>query len=400
MSRYDLVVVGAGILGLAVAREWLARHDGAHILVVEAESGVAAHQTGHNSGVIHSGIYYQQGSLKAKLCVEGSRLMYDFIAEHGIAFERCGKLIVALDRDELPRLDDLEARGRANQVVGLRRIGAEEIREIEPRAVGLAALHSPETGIVDYGEVARVIHRQLEAAGVEFRFGTRAEAVTATTDGCRVDLGDDVVTARRAITCAGLWSDRLAQASGGGADPRIVPFRGGYLQLRSSAELVVRGMIYPVPDPTLPFLGVHITKHIDGSISLGPTAMMVPSRTGYTGWGFNVRDAWQTAAWPGTWRLARRYWRTGVHELSMAGSRAAFVREAARYAPGLTVDDLDGTVHAGIRAQALGRDGSLVDDFVLATDGAVTQVRNAPSPAATASLAIAREMVDRVLASG
>ena len=298
MSRYDLVVVGAGILGLAVAREWLARHDGAHVLVVEAEAGVAAHQTGHNSGVIHSGIYYQPGSLKAKLCVEGSRLMYDFIAENDIAFERCGKLIVALDRDELARLDDLESRGRANQVVGLRRIGAEEIREIEPRAVGLAALHSPETGIVDYAQVARAIHRQLEAAGVEFRFGTRAESVSATSDGCRVHLGDDVVDARRAITCAGLWSDRLAQASGGGADPRIVPFRGGYLQLRPRTEPFVRGMIYPVPDPTLPFLGVHITKHIDSSVSLGPTAMMVPSRDGYTWRKFSARDAWQTGTWP------------------------------------------------------------------------------------------------------
>ncbi|WP_435769631.1 L-2-hydroxyglutarate oxidase [Nocardioides sp. SYSU DS0651] len=401
MKQFDLVVVGAGIVGLAVAREWSVRHPGASILVVEGESDVAAHQTSHNSGVIHSGVYYEPGSLKARLCVEGSRLMYDYVAEHGIPFERCGKLIVALEERELPRLEELERRGQANEVLGLRRVDAGEIREIEPRATGLAALHSPGTGIVDYAEVARAIRRELEAQGVEFRFDTWVTAVRPFGDACRVELpGGEEVSARRAITCAGLWSDRLARSSGAAEDPRIVPFRGGYLALRQSEEPVVRGMIYPVPDPTLPFLGVHITRHIDGSVSLGPTAMMVGARDGYSVTRVRRRDVWETATWPGSWRLARRFWRTGVQEMAMAASRKAFVRQAARYAPGLSVEDLDGTVHAGVRAQALGRDGSLVDDFALSTDGSVTHVRNAPSPAATAAFAIARELVDRVLVVG
>ncbi|NHC21892.1 L-2-hydroxyglutarate oxidase [Nocardioides sp. IC4_145] len=399
MKQYDLVVVGAGIVGLAVAREWFARHPGASILVVEGESDVAAHQTSHNSGVIHSGVYYEPGSLKARLCVEGARLMYDYAAEHRIPVERCGKLIVALEEHELPRLDELERRGRANDVEGLRRVGAAEIKEIEPHAAGLAALHSPGTGIVDYAEVARAIRRELETKHVELRFDTWVRSVRNHGDICRVELPDGEVTARRAITCAGLWSDRLARSSGAPGDPRIVPFRGGYLQLRRTEEPLVRGMIYPVPDPTLPFLGVHITRHINGTVSLGPTAMMVAARDGYSATRLRGRDVWETAAWPGSWRLARRFWRTGVRELTMAASRKAFVREAARYAPGLTVDDLDGSVHAGVRAQALGRDGSLVDDFALSTDGPVTHVRNAPSPAATASFAIAGELVDRVMAA-
>ncbi|GAA4821063.1 L-2-hydroxyglutarate oxidase [Nocardioides caeni] len=399
MKKYDLVVVGAGIVGLAVAREWLLRHPGASLLVVEGEADVAAHQTSHNSGVIHSGVYYEPGSLKARLCVEGSRLMYDYAAEHHIPVERCGKLIVALEDHELPRLDELERRGRANEVESLLRVGGERIREIEPRAAGIAALHSPATGIIDYAEVARAVRRELEGHGVEFRFDTWVRAVRQHGSTCRIELPDGEVEADRVITCAGLWSDRLARASGAAEGPRIVPFRGGYLQLRRTEEPVVRGMIYPVPDPTLPFLGVHITRHIDGSVSLGPTAMMVGARDGYRVSRVRGRDVWETATWPGSWRLARRFWRTGVQEMTLAASRRAFVRQAARYAPGLTVDDLDGTVHAGVRAQALGRDGAMVDDFALSTDGPITHVRNAPSPAATASFAIARELVDRVLAA-
>jgi L-2-hydroxyglutarate oxidase LhgO len=397
MAGHDAVVIGAGILGLAVARELVARRPGADLVVLEREHDVAAHQTGHNSGVIHGGLYYQPGSLKARLCLEGSARMYEYCTEHGIPHERCGKLVVARHAGELGRLDALEERGRANGVPGLRRVGAEELVEIEPAATGVAALHAPNTGIVDYAAVARALRGELERAGVTFRFGTQVAAVREGSGGGDVLVaGGEVVRARRVVACAGLWSDRLARSSGEGRDPRIVPFRGGYLRLRPEAAAAVRGLVYPVPDPSLPFLGVHVTRHVDGSVWLGPTALLVPSRDGYRLATVRARDAWESLAWPGTWRVARRHWRTGITELATAASREAFVRAAARYVPSLTVADLDGTSFAGVRAQAVGRDGTLVDDFVLSGSGRVTHVRNAPSPGATASLAIARAIVDRI----
>lgn len=392
LPEYDVAIVGAGILGLAVAREFARRSPQSSIVVVEKETTVAAHQTGHNSGVIHSGIYYQPGSLKARLCVEGARLMYEYCVEHAIEHSRCGKLIVAVREDELGRLRDLHERGTANEVPGLRRVGPEEIREIEPNAVGLAALHSPGTGIVDYAEVCRVIHRELAAAGVQFRFGAE---VLAIADGV-LALADGPIAARRVVVCAGLWADRLARRSGAPADPRVVPFRGSYLRLKPAATPVVRGMVYPVPDPTLPFLGVHVTPHIDGNIMLGPTAMMAPSRDGYLLRTVRGHDVWESLTWPGTWQVARRFWRTGAQEVRLAASKRAFVDAAARYVPSLDVSDLDGSFHAGVRAQAVGRDGTLVDDFVLSQIGAITHVRNAPSPAATSGFALAREIVDRI----
>lgn len=405
LERYDVVVVGAGIVGLAVAREALLRRPGAAVLVVEREDRVAAHQTGHNSGVVHGGVYYEPGSLKARLCVEGAQLMYAYCEEHGIPHERCGKLVVAVASDELGRLDALEERGRANGVPGLRRIGAEEIREVEPNATGLSALHAPDTGIVDYGVVARVLADEIATLGGEVRLRTAVGRIAAEQggDGAVVDvttLGTDLAShlrARRVVVCAGLWADRLARGAGAPADPRIVPFRGAYLALRRTAEPVVRGMVYPVPDPDLPFLGVHVTKHVDGGVTLGPTAMLVPARDAYRLRTVRGRDVWETATWPGTWQVARRFWRTGATELRMATSRRAFVDAAARYVPSLTLADLDGTTHAGVRAQAVGRDGSLIDDFVISTTGGVvSHLRNAPSPAATSSLALARELADRV----
>lgn len=395
-ETHDVVVVGAGILGLAVARELLRRRAGADIVVVEKETDVAAHQTGHNSGVVHGGIYYLPGSLKARLCVEGARLMQEFCAEHGVEHRRSGKLIVARRDDELGRLDELEARGRANGVPGLRRVSAAGITEIEPAATGVAALHAPQTGVVDFTDVARALRRDLEAQGVRFRFGTPVRSVREGPGGCDVVLADEVIRTRTVVACAGLWSDRLARASGGSADPRIVPFRGGYLRLRPEAAHLVRGLVYPVPDPTLPFLGVHLTRHVDDTVTLGPTALLVPARDAYRLGRVRARDTWDSVAWPGTWRVARRYWRTGAAELRTAVSRRAFVAAAAEYVPALTVADLDGTSLAGVRAQAVGRDGALVDDFVLTGTDRVTHVRNAPSPAATASLAIAREIVDRI----
>ncbi|KDF02393.1 hydroxyglutarate oxidase [Mycolicibacterium aromaticivorans JS19b1 = JCM 16368] len=394
-GAHDLVVVGAGIVGLAVAREWTQRRPDASVVVVEREDAPARHQTGHNSGVVHGGIYYQPGSLKARLCVDGARLMYEYCEHHAISHERCGKLIVAVSAEELGRLDDLQERGIANAVPGLRRIGAQEIAEIEPNAVGLQALHAPNTGIVDYPAVARTLVAELTAAGVSTRFGTEVTAIEGAENPI-VHTTSGPLRAHTVIACAGLWADRLARRAGAPRDPQIVPFRGAYLGLRPTDSPRLNGMIYPVPNPELPFLGVHITKHITGDVTLGPTAMMVGARDAYSLRRLNFRDSWETLAWPGTWRVARRYWRVGVDEIRMAASRQAFVTAAARYMPGLTLADLDGSSHAGVRAQAIGRDGSLVDDFVISRNGRISHVRNAPSPAATSAFALASELVDRV----
>ena len=399
VEQHDLVVVGAGIVGLAVAREWLVRRPHDAVTVLERESAPARHQTGRNSGVIHGGIYYQPGSLKARLCVEGARLMYEYCEHNAVPVERCGKLIVALSSDELFRLDDLEARGIANAVPGLRRINRAEIADIEPNAIGLQALHAPNTGIVDYGAVARCLAAELVSNGVSVRYGTEVTSVDGAASAV-VHTGNGPVAARTVIVCAGLWADRLARAAGGPRDPQIVPFRGAYLGLKPTSSPRVRGMIYPVPNPELPFLGVHITKHISGHVTLGPTAMMVAARDAYSLRRVSWRDTRESLTWPGTWRVARRYWRVGVDELRMATSRRAFVAEAARYLPGLSVADLDGTSHAGVRAQAVGRDGTLVDDFIISRENGVAYLRNAPSPAATSAFALARELVDRVVEDG
>ncbi|WP_235734925.1 L-2-hydroxyglutarate oxidase [Nocardioides alcanivorans] len=347
-ATYDVAVVGAGIVGLAVAREVLRRRPGARVVVVEQEADVAAHQTGHNSGVVHGGIYYQPGSLKAQLCVEGARLMYDYCAEHGVAHERSGKLIVARHAGELGRLDELYRRGLANQTPGLRRVDADQVREIEPHAVGVAALHAPDTGIVDFAEVARAIRRELEVEGVDLRFDEQVLAIDETGG---LTTGRGRIRARRVIACAGLWADRLARAAGADANPRIVPFRGGYLALRPTPEPIVRGMIYPVPDPELPFLGVHLTRHLGGEVSLGPTALLVAARDAYALGRVRGRDLWESLTWPGTWRVARRHWRAGAGELLTAVSRRRFVAMAAEYVPGLTTADLapGGTPASGPR---------------------------------------------------
>jgi 2-hydroxyglutarate dehydrogenase len=379
----DLVVVGAGIVGLAAARELLERRPDLRVRVLEREDDVGLHQTGTNSGVAHAGIYYAPGSLKARLCTEGIRRMYAFCDERGIAHERCGKLIVALEPGELPGLDELERRGRANGVPGLRRVGPEELREIEPHAAGIAALHSPETGIVDFGAVARALAGDLRERGAGVELGSEVLGLRRHDGAVTVRRRDGELRARRALVCAGGWTDRLAEGAGAPADPRIVPFRGAYLRLRPEARPLVNGLIYPVPDPRLPFLGVHLTKRVDGEILLGPTAFL------------GGRGLPRTMAWPGTWRMMARDWRTGARELRLRASRRAFVAACARYVPALTAADvIDGP--AGVRAQAVGRDGALVDDFVLHEAEGGMFVRNAPSPAATSALALASLIADHV----
>jgi L-2-hydroxyglutarate oxidase len=393
-SKCDLAIVGAGILGLALARELTLRHPRASVCVLEREADLATHQTGHNSGVVHAGIYYQPGSLKARLCVEGARELYEYCAAREIPHERCGKLIVATEPAELGRLDELERRGRANGVPGLRRVDARGIREIEPHARGLAGLHSSATGIVDFVAVARSYARDALHAGARVATGCGVHAVRAGARTVRLEHARGALEATHALFCAGAWSDRLAVAAGADADPRIVPFRGAYLRLADTRRELVQALIYPVPNPALPFLGVHLTRHIDGEVLIGPTALLVLARDAYRLGRVRRRDALEALRWPGTWRMLAHWWRPGVTELRHAASRAAFVRAAARYVPGLHVGDVR-PAFAGVRAQALGRDGRLIDDFAFSATRRALHVRNAPSPAATSSLAIARYVADR-----
>lgn len=388
-----LVVVGAGILGLAAARQALLARPDLEVVVFDKEDRVAAHQTGHNSGVVHAGIYYEPGSLKARLCRRGLGLLREYCAANAIAYEECGKVVVATDPGELPRLEELERRGHANGVAGLRRVGEQGLRAIEPHARGIAALHSPETAITDYVAVARQLAADVTAAGGSLRL---SEEVVAVEAGASVLLrGGERVAGDRVLVCAGLHSDRLARASGGQAAPRIIPFRGEYWALAPERAAMVRGLIYPVPDPRLPFLGVHLTRHVDGSVLVGPNAVLATKREGYRRRDFDRADVRDIVTWPGMWRLAGKHWRAGIQEMTRSASRRAFVRAARRYVPELRVGDVVPAA-AGVRAQAVDPDGGLVDDFRLVAENGVTWVRNAPSPAATASMAIAEELVTAV----
>ena len=376
----DFAVVGGGIVGLAVARELARRRPGASVAVLEREPAVGRHQTGHNSGVLHAGIYYAPGSLKARLCVAGMRELYDYCESHGIAHERVGKVIVAVDEGELAALDELERRGRANGVEGLRRIGPGELRELEPHARGVAALHSPATGIVDFGGVARALAAEVG----DVRLGARVVAVAPRQRALELRLaGGDPVHARQAVFCAGAWSDELAVAAGADRDPRIVPFRGAWLRLKPERRALVKSLIYPVPDPALPFLGVHLSRHTSGDVLIGPTALLWPRRMG-------------DLTWSGTLKMARAFWRTGMTEIRHAALRRTLVDAARRYVPELEPGDVQRGVLAGVRAQALGRDGRLVDDFVFSRTERALHVRNAPSPGATSALAIARVVADEL----
>jgi 2-hydroxyglutarate dehydrogenase len=393
-NQCDVAIVGAGILGLATARELTRRDPRLRVAVLEKEDDVARHQTGHNSGVVHAGIYYAPGSLKARLCTAGARELYEYCEQRGIPHERCGKVIVATSDAELSGLAELERRGRANGVPGLRRVDARELEQIEPHARGVAALHSPHTGIADFPAVARAFAEDVRTAGGTVTTGTAVSAVEDRRDEVAVEHAAGSTVARAALVCAGAWADRLAVKAGAPADPRIVPFRGAYLRLRPQRRDLVRGLIYPVPDPELPFLGVHLTRHVDGDVLIGPTALLAPGRDAYRLRTAHTRDLRESLAWPGTWRMARRFWRTGLDELGYAASRRRLVRAAARFVPELEASDvIEGP--AGVRAQALARDGTLVDDFVFSRTGRTLHVRNAPSPAATSALAIAREIADQ-----
>ena len=397
-DRLDVAIIGGGIVGLATALRLLEARPDLRLGIVEQEPELAMHQSGHNSGVIHAGLYYAPGSLKARLCREGKAAVEAYCTEKGIPFESTGKLVVALTQDELPRLEALRERALANGVPGLEVVGPERIRELEPHAAGIRGLWSPTTGIVDFRRVALAYADDVRAAGGTIWTGRRVTGIARRPDGVVLRTSDGEVEAGAVVACAGLWADRVAALTGdAGPDaPRIVPFRGDYYTLTPDARPLVRGLIYPVPDPRFPFLGVHFTKRIDGAVWAGPNAVLAFKRTGYRRRDLSVRDLGGTLGYPGFRRLARKYLRTGLGEMWRDWSKRAFTAELRRYLPDLRPDQLV-FGPSGVRAQALAPDGTLVDDFNLAGSGRVLHVRNAPSPAATASLAIGRELATRAI---
>lgn len=394
-GAHDVAIVGGGIVGLATAHELQRRRPGVRVVVLEKEERVGAHQTGHNSGVIHSGLYYAPGSLKARTCREGYARLLRFCGEHGIPHEVCGKVVVATEPDEVPRLEALAERGAANGLAGISRLGPAGIRDHEPHCEGLAGLHVPQTGIVDYPAMARRLAELVVAAGGEVRTATPAVDLRDDGDATIVVTPSGDVRARAVVTCAGLQSDLVARRTEPDLDLRIIPFRGEYHELIPSARRLVRHLIYPVPDPAFPFLGVHFTRRVDGTVECGPNAVVAFAREGYRKTDVSPREIAGIVAWPGFRRIARRYWRTGLGEYRRSFSRRAFVAALARLVPEIRVEDLR-PAGAGVRAQACARDGGLLDDFDIRHAGRVVHVCNAPSPAATASLAIGDAIAARV----
>jgi L-2-hydroxyglutarate oxidase LhgO len=393
-GRCELAIVGGGIVGLATAYQLLRARPGLRLVLLEKEAETAMHHSGHNTGVLHAGIYYRPGSLRARLCREGKAEIERFADEHGIAYRRCGKIIVAVHASELERLAHLRERALANGVEGIEEIGPERIREIEPHAAGLRALYSPTTGVIDFREVALALAGEVRRMGGEVRTLSRVEAIirNGSSRVLRTSGGD--VEARNVITCAGLHSDRLAAMTGDAGDQRIVPFRGDYYTFKPEARHLVRALINPVPDPAFPFLGVHFSRRIDGDVLAGPNAVLAFAREGYRISQISSRDLVETLTYPGFWRLIGAYLRTGVRELWRDGFKGAFVRALRRYLPELRGDQLV-FGPSGVRAQSLARDGTLLDDFSFGESERVLHVRNAPSPAATASLAIGRHLAER-----
>ena len=391
-------VIGGGIIGLAVARELLARNPGLNLLVVEKETAIAQHQTGRNSGVVHAGLYYTPGSLRATLCQAGGRMLRSYCADRGVPFNRCGKLVVALDQTEAESLRALHVRALENGLTDVRLVDPREMAEIEPHVQGVLGLHSPTTAVVDFGKVAEALADDIIGAGGAIRLGTEIRSLR--TDGAsktvRAELHDGEITFDWVVICAGLHGDRLAISAGDEEDPRIVPFRGEYFDLVAGRTDLVRALVYPVPKPRLPFLGVHFTRHVDGSVSIGPNAVLALAREGYRGRQIEASTVRELLRYEGFRKMARRYWASGLSEMAGSASRQIYLRRARRYIPELEPSDL-GARSAGIRAQAVDRNGQLVDDFVVHRRGPVIAVRNAPSPAATASLAIASYVCDEFL---
>jgi L-2-hydroxyglutarate oxidase LhgO len=389
MGAKRIGIVGGGIVGVALAHRVAGM--GLDVTVLEKEPALAQHQTGRNSGVVHAGLYYVPGSLKARLCRRGVELLRAFSAGHGLAYDECGKVVVALDDGELGRLGAIHERALANGVPGVRMVGREELAELEPHVQGIAALHSPHTAVVDFAAVTRRLAADAAAMGAEIRTGVEVRRVTQDAGGVAVEAGGERLTFDELVICGGLHTDRLARLAGHEDEPRVVPFRGEYYELAPGRRNLVNGLVYPVPDPRYPFLGVHLTKRVDGGVLVGPNAVLALAREGYRWRDVRVGDLAETLAWPGFRRMAARHWRTGVREVIGSLSRRAFCDAARRYVPDLRPDDLH-RARSGVRAQAVARDGTLVDDFRISRQGRVVAIRNAPSPAATSSMAIAEHI--------
>ncbi len=392
---FDFVVIGGGIVGLSTARALLGRHPGARLAVLEKEGGWARHQTGHNSGVIHSGIYYKPGSLKARFCLEGARVLVEFCRERGIDYEVCGKIIVATEPAELQLLDDLHERGLKNGLA-VEKLDPKQLKEAEPHASGLAALSVPSTGIVDYTRVARAFATLVEEKGGQLLTGTAVQGVSEGDHVVEVRTNRGLIRARTLVNCAGLHSDRVARLCGVDPGTKIVPFRGEYYELRSEKRYLVKNLIYPVPNPNFPFLGVHFTRSVEGMVEAGPNAVLGLAREGYKKTDFVLKDFVEELTYPALWRLARTNWRTGVGEIHRSLSKKAFVRGLQKLVPEVREGDIV-PIAAGVRAQALTGEGKLVDDFLISEGENSIHVLNAPSPAATASIPIGEEIARRTV---
>ena len=386
-SQYDIVIIGGGILGLSTAMQLLERSPQWRVAVVEKEEELATHQTGHNSGVMHSGIYYRPGSRKAQFCVAGLNNMIKFCEENEIDFQQCGKVIVALHESELGRLQDLYERGTANGVRDLEIVGPERLKEIEPHTAGVRALWAPHTGIVDFTKVAAVFANKFQQAGGDIFTGAAVKKITRSTGSVALETTKGTLQVKYLINCAGLYTDKVASMTGENVGVRIIPFRGEYYTLRQESHHLVSGLIYPVPDPQFPFLGVHFTRNIKGHVEAGPNAVMALRREGYRKRDFSLGDSLGNLAYPGFWKMALKYWKIGMGEVYRSYSRRVFLRDLQRLLPEIQNSDL-ASGGSGVRAQAVARDGSLLDDFSIIQSGDAIHVLNAPSPGATSSLAI------------
>lgn len=386
-SQYDIVIIGGGILGLSTAMQLLERSPQWRVAVVEKEEELATHQTGHNSGVMHSGIYYRPGSRKAQFCVAGLNNMIKFCEENEIEFQQCGKVIVALHESELGRLQDLYERGTANGVRDLEIVGPERLKEIEPHTAGVRALWAPHTGIVDFTKVAAAFANKFQQAGGDIFTGAAVKKITRSTGSVALETTKGTFQAKYLINCAGLYADKVASMTGENIGVRIIPFRGEYYTLRQESHHLVSGLIYPVPDPQFPFLGVHFTRNIKGHVEAGPNAVMALRREGYRKRDFSLGDSLGNLAYPGFWKMALKHWKIGMGEVYRSYSRRVFLRDLQRLLPEIQNSDL-ASGGSGVRAQAVARDGSLLDDFSIIQSGDAIHVLNAPSPGATSSLAI------------
>ena len=396
MTTERIAVIGAGIIGLAIGRRLAQLQSGAQVTVIEKEAIIGAHQTSHNSGVVHAGIYYSPDSLKAMLCKRGSALLREYCAEKGIVYDECGKLIIAIDDSESIALNRIHERAKRNRVDGLRLVGAEGIRELEPHAVGVAGLHSPRTAITDYSAVARAFADDIVVAGGSILLGHSVSAISSQLNAVALQIGNDELVFDRVVICAGLQSDFVARLAGDEVEPAIIPFRGEYFQLVASKKDLIRGLIYPLPDPKYPFLGVHFTRRVDGEVVVGPNAVLALAREGYQRRDLNPKDLLETLRWPGFQKLARSHWKMGMSELIGSFSKHQFLNRARAYVPELQDGDVIPS-GSGVRAQAVDRDGTLVEDFRIHRLGKVIAVRNAPSPGATSSLAIAEYICEELL---